>query len=179
MKKLGILCLILIIALGTAGVGYATWAQGLIVTGNINVAAFNVVFDSFAKPDDINGATFSATKVNDQWYSIGLNNLYPSLNATFTFVIKNNSDVTVKITDIKLDGSSRTTENKDITSPTDGKYDITVTVQDISTSTTLAPHTSVTGHLLVHTWKLSPDGNDATAGASGGFTFEFDTAQQN
>lgn len=40
MKKVGFICLALILALGALGVGYATWSQELIITEEVNTGSF-------------------------------------------------------------------------------------------------------------------------------------------
>ncbi len=181
MKKLGLICLVLVIAIASIGVAYARWSQTFTLDGSVATGTFDVVFDSFTKPSTTNGATFGATKVDNHTYNITLSNLYPGLDATFDFVLKDSGTIPAKITDVKIDGSSVTGTNykqkKDL--PTaDGSNDISVTVQNITTSTTIATGGTVTGHLLVHTWLKSSDGNDATPSASGSFTIEIDTAQR-
>ncbi|GAI88098.1 unnamed protein product, partial [marine sediment metagenome] len=52
MKKLGLLCLTLVLALGTLGVGYAMWSDTLTITGDVNTGEFIVVFDSQYDNDD-------------------------------------------------------------------------------------------------------------------------------
>ena len=42
MKKIGILCLALVIALGTMGVGYALWYEDLFVEGTVNTGDFDL-----------------------------------------------------------------------------------------------------------------------------------------
>jgi hypothetical protein len=178
MKKLGLICLVLCVALASLGIAYAKWSQNLTVHGKVSTGTFDVVFDSFTAPSGSNGATFSATRTDSHNYTITCNNLYPGLDGIFTFVLRNTGTIPAKIADIKIDGASVLSKNKDLGSPGDGKTDITITVQDISTSTTIGVGSTVTGHLKVHTWKLSPDGNDATQLASGSFTLEINTEQQ-
>lgn len=44
MKKIGIICIVLVLALGTLGVGYATWSQELVITETVNTGKFCMEF---------------------------------------------------------------------------------------------------------------------------------------
>jgi hypothetical protein len=182
MKKLGLICLVTVIIFGSLGAGYSAWSQDLSFSGSVSTGTFDVAFDSVTAPGAINGATFSTEKINNYTYNISLNNLYPSLDAVFTFVLKNTGTIPAKITDIKIDGHSIAN-----TAYQYSKYlgtdhttsDITISVTGITTSTTIGAGNMVSGALTVHTWSLAGgDANDATAQASGIFTLEIDTAQR-
>jgi hypothetical protein len=178
IKKTGALCLAIILVLGAIGAVYAGWAQGITVNAETDTGWYDVTFDSFTAPvGGTNQTAFSATAVDAHNYEISLVNLYPGCDAQFTFVLKNNGTIPAKITDIKLNDISEITQSLDLNCDT--AKDVTITILDISTITTLEPGASVTGHLLVHTWKAAPggDANDAAPNASGSFTLEIDTMQ--
>jgi hypothetical protein len=181
MKKLALICLVLIIATGFAGMAYARWSSTLTIAGTVQTGTFDVVFDAFNSPGNSNGATFSAPKTDNHNYTITLNNLYPGLDATFDFTLKNTGTVPARIKDIKIDGNSVVGANykldKDL-SPADSLKDITITIQNITTATTLGAGSSISGHIKVHTWSSAIDANDATPNASGSFTIEIDTQQE-
>ena len=44
MKKTGLICLVLLLALGALGVGYATWSQTLTITETVNTGKFCMEF---------------------------------------------------------------------------------------------------------------------------------------
>jgi len=44
MRKIGLICLALVLALGTMGVGYATWSQTLTITEGVNTGEFCMEF---------------------------------------------------------------------------------------------------------------------------------------
>ncbi len=46
MKKIGILAIVLIFALGSLGVGYAMWSDTLTITGDVNTGSVQVAFTS-------------------------------------------------------------------------------------------------------------------------------------
>lgn len=173
--------MMLVVALGSLGVGYANWSQTLTVNNNVSTGIYDVIFNGFTPPGSSNNATFSATQDGTHKYDISLSNLYPGLDADFTFVLKNTGSIPAKISAIKIDSTNYTAPvSKNLTSsPPDATNDITITVSSISTSTTIAASANITGHLVVHTWKIGSNGNtnDATPSASGNFTFEIDTAQ--
>ena len=188
MKKLGLICLVLVISIGCIGIAYAKWSQTLTANNNVSTGTYDVIFNSFSTPNAINGATFSATPDGTDpthIYDISLSNVYPSLDSNFTFVLKNTGTIPAKITDIKIDGNSVVNTNYKYSKPLGTGHstnDITISISNISNSTTIAANDSVSGTLAVHTWALnfngSPeDGNDATQLASGSFTLEIDTEQ--
>ena len=46
MKKIGLLCLALVLALGALGVGYAMWDDTLQIEGEVNTGELSVIFES-------------------------------------------------------------------------------------------------------------------------------------
>jgi len=44
MRKIGILCLVVVLALGAMGVGYATWSQTLTITETVNTGEFCIEY---------------------------------------------------------------------------------------------------------------------------------------
>ncbi len=46
MKRIGLLCLALVLALGALGVGYAMWSDTLQIEGEVNTGELSVIFDS-------------------------------------------------------------------------------------------------------------------------------------
>jgi len=52
MKKIGIICLVLVMALGALGVGYATWSQTLTITEEVNTGKFCVGIRDAGTDDD-------------------------------------------------------------------------------------------------------------------------------
>jgi len=52
MKKIGLICLALVMALGGLGVGYAMWSDTLTITGNVNTGEVVVEFTSQYDNDD-------------------------------------------------------------------------------------------------------------------------------
>jgi len=184
MKKLGLICLVLVMSIGCIGIAYAKWSQTLTANNNVRTGTYDVVFNSFNPPNPINGATFSAAPDSmdpTHIYDINLNNVYPSLDSPFTFVLKNTGTIPAKITDIKIDGNSVVNTNYKYSKPLGTGHttnDITISISNISTNMTVAANDTISGTLTVHTWALnSADGNDAMQLASGSFTLEIETEQ--
>ncbi len=180
MKRLGVICLI-IAAVACLGLGYGAFSQNFSSSGPVSTGSFDVVFSSFTAPSSTLGATFSVYQVDSHTCDISLNNLYPTCNPTFNFILKDTGTIPAKITDIKIDGTSIVsnglTRDKDLDG--DGKTDITISVAGIAANSLISANNgTLSGTLSVRTWaKLSSDTNDAAANASGSFTFEIDTAQ--
>ena len=180
MKKRGLIYLVLLIALSIMGAAFAFWSQILTANNTVATGSYDVVFSSFTAPASINGAGFSVYQVDSHTCDISLNNLYPTCNPTFNFILKDTGTIPSKITDIKIDGtsivSSGLTRDKDL--DVDGKTDITISVAGIAANSLInANNGTLSGTLTVNTWSKIPNGNDATANAGGSFTFEIDTAQ--
>jgi hypothetical protein len=185
MKKLAVISLTLIV-LASLGLGYGIWSQDFNSYGPVSTGSFDVIFDSFTAPSSSYGAGFAVYQVDSHTCEIRLSDLYPTCNPVFDFVLKDAGSIPARITDIKIDGVSIisggtvTPVDKDLDG--DGNKDITITVSGINSSgpnsLINANNGTLHGSLTVRTWaKISSDGNDATANASGGFSFEIDTAQ--
>lgn len=190
MKKIGLICLLLVIAFGTVGVAHAKWSQALNVNNTAGAGTFDIRFGSFTapSPNPSYGANFSATVSPDgHSCTVAATNLYPGLDGMFAFTLKDAGSVPATITGIYIKQNGTTVAGG--INPTgalplklgyDATNDINVTISGISPGTVIPANGSgpVAGHLLIHTWALSPDGNDANGGASGSFVLEIDTAQK-
>lgn len=178
MKKLGLISLIAIIVIGSLGIGYAAWSQTLTINGHVATGTYDVVFNNFQAPTGDHDSSFSAKQVDNHTYTLTCTNLYPSLNGTFSFILKNTGTIPAKITAIKINGNSYSTP-VDIKLGSDTNNDITVSISGISTSSTImANNGTLSGSLTIHTWTNLSDGNDATPSASGSFTLQIDTEQE-
>jgi hypothetical protein len=182
MRRLWVICLI-IAAIACVGLGYGAFSQNFNAAGPVSTGSYDVVFSNFTAPSSTLGATFSVYQVDSHTCDISLNDLYPTCNPTFNFVLKDTGTVPAKIGDVKINGSSivsggsLTTTSIDLDH--DGKTDITITVAGIPANSTISANNgTLSGSITVRTWaKISSDANDATANAGGSFTFEIDTAQ--
>ena len=48
MKKIGLICLALVLALGTLGVGYAMWSDTVIISGNVTTGSVDIEIESLS-----------------------------------------------------------------------------------------------------------------------------------
>ena len=185
MKRLWVICLI-IVAVACLGFGYGVWTQNFNSSGPVGTGSFNVVFTSFTvtPPSPDYGAGFSVYQVDSHTCDISLNDLYPTCTPTFNFVLQDTGTVPGKITHIYIkQGGVAVTGGTDPTGAvplklgTDTNNDISVTVNGISAGENILANGTLSGSLTVNTWSIASNGNDATANASGSFTFEIDTAQ--
>lgn len=113
MKKIGLLSLALVLALGGLGAGFAYWTETLEIGQNpVTMGEMKVKFTDFwvsqVQPDGQGIVTGSATKIDDQTYSLTMSNLFPGKTAItagafkFIFNIKNTGTIPVRITDLVI-----------------------------------------------------------------------------
>jgi hypothetical protein len=103
MKKLGMICLLLIIAIGSLGVVYAGWNKVLAVNSTIHTGNWhNVQFQSATTSSA--SCTVDSSPTSSMWPSrtIIINGTGPSdnitaFNATIFYTIVNNSSISTKI----------------------------------------------------------------------------------
>jgi len=101
MKKIGLIILVVLLALGIIGVGYAAWTQSLQVNGTVNPGTFNVkiVGSAATTPATYSTVTYGSTAgVNDgttPHYLSPSITLFPE--RTNTLKITNNSTIPVAI----------------------------------------------------------------------------------
>jgi hypothetical protein len=104
MKKVGLLALAMVMALGALGVAYAVWAQPLFIDGTVNMGYIAAEFNSFEAPiDDYAVVTpaigKSGAKINNSLYeladklTINIEDAYPNYSGIVWFEIKNNGTV--------------------------------------------------------------------------------------
>ena len=119
MRKMGLLTMALVLALGSLGVAYAAWTDDLTIDAQVETGYMDVVFTGDSA--GTNGAWDKITSVEvksgagDKVLEVEMENLYPRADwddgepyATLQLVIKNNSTVPVKVTGAsvaKTDGS--------------------------------------------------------------------------
>lgn len=180
MRQLGIICIVVVLALGCLGAGYAQWSDNLTVTSNVQAGTFDVVFDSFSLPTDDLGMTFSAEAVSPHEYTLTLNGLNPGYNADIVYVLRNNGTIPAKVTAVKINDTIYTEGDYvslDFNTPANGA-DIIVSLGGIFANTLVPLGSNPEGHIYVHTCSVAADGHDASVSAGGSFTIEIDTAQQ-
>ena len=101
MKKVGLLILALVIALGALGAGYAYWTQNLYVNTTVNTgkleATINDVVVQAPNPDPY-GAEVTTSIVGIDTLNIVANNVYPGFSKIINFQIKNTGTIPLYIT---------------------------------------------------------------------------------
>jgi hypothetical protein len=105
MKKTGILVLVLVLAMGSLGVGYAAWSDLLTVNNTAQLGSLDARFTNavFEDHDNASGNDFGTVAVNSgitgnpDVATMTISNAYPGYTATGTFTITNFSTMAVKI----------------------------------------------------------------------------------
>jgi hypothetical protein len=136
MKKIGLIILIAIVALGAMGAGYAAWTQTLNITGTATVATFNVSMihsgveqfedSNVTTPLDADNTTFKVTindTVDKETYNASGNagliatitNAVPGIYKIKNVQIYNQSNIPVKftITAVEVNGTVALITNED------------------------------------------------------------------
>lgn len=137
MKKLGLIILVVVIALGAMGAGYALWSQTLTVASNVDVATFDVNFTSTnILPTPPTNGTVEASIIDTKNAVLTVTNAYPGYSGVFTLTITNQGSIPVTLA---LTEGVGDTENMFVASanpsaaiPAGGTfaYTVTVTVPD-------------------------------------------------
>jgi hypothetical protein len=81
MKKVGLLVLAVVFAIGVMGVGYAYWQSALTITGTAAAGSWSVIFDGHATepatPGSVIGSFTTDGPGNETRGTISLSNIYP------------------------------------------------------------------------------------------------------
>jgi hypothetical protein len=114
MKKIGILCLALVLALGTMGIGLAQWTETLTITGNATTGDLSVKFGNPApSTTDSDGgmanggtctATVSGVGTESETLTITITNGYPCYTCTVDFDVENDGSIPVDLGGVLLSG---------------------------------------------------------------------------
>lgn len=105
MKKIGLIILVLVIALGSLGAGYAYWSQSLTVTGTVNAGNLAATIVGTGSNDSLGanmGASIvvtpgTATPIGSANCSATINNIYPGYTGTATMTITNTGSLPIKV----------------------------------------------------------------------------------
>jgi hypothetical protein len=115
MKKLGVICLVLLIALSIMGAAYAAWTRNLNITGTVNTGTF-IVTVAQAPPataaNDSGPVALSGTATvtigpvtgtgTNAGFSVTITNGYPGLIVKVPYKIAQTGSVPAKVTTMKL-----------------------------------------------------------------------------
>ncbi len=110
MKKIGIICLALVLALGTLGVGYSLWwdtlyIEGTIETGEVEVCIVSIVADDVGvDPGYEKDVAWVETEIIDcNHATITIHNAYPCYHTYIHFTAEFRGTVPVILEQINLD----------------------------------------------------------------------------
>jgi hypothetical protein len=109
MKKLGLIAIIAVIALGAVGVGYAAWSQNFSITGNVATGKYDVVLTTGTATIINNDNAVATVSVGtttstggSAGFSVTMTNAYPGLEIDVPVTVTNNSTIPVKVTGLTL-----------------------------------------------------------------------------
>jgi hypothetical protein len=155
MKKIGLLALVLVLALGVIGVGYAAWSHTISVAGTVNTGTASAIFtgsQTSENADNFSNNMCYATAVpdaNPAYLDVTVYNAFPGVKIEgLPYFIQNNGDVPIAInsltltsdpTMVTLAGSTYPTDA--IIAPTASSSEGTLTIQ-LSTDPTKIPEGS-------------------------------------
>lgn len=105
MRKLGILCMALVITLGTFGVGYATWSDNVTVEETVLSGTWEV--DLTDNPgcnigDTCEAVTCGVSRAAADILTVDIDDAPPCCAGNITFTMENVGTVPVKITKVKF-----------------------------------------------------------------------------
>lgn len=111
MKKLGLIALAIVMALGVMGIGYAYWSDQLKINGSVGTGSLGVAFTD-SNSDDPTGSNdpgyaYDAAETvveitNTHQASIALNTVYPGYKTGASLEVTNTGTVPVKVHKITL-----------------------------------------------------------------------------
>jgi hypothetical protein len=105
MKKLGLIILVVIMALGALGVGYAAWNGTILANATVTTGYASAAFDGSYNQSLTYGNSTVVTTAggNGSYLTITVTNAYPGqVFAGIPFVVWNNGTVPMKIKDVTL-----------------------------------------------------------------------------
>ena len=105
-KRMGLLFLALVIALGGIGVGYAMWDKTLYIDGTVNTGEVNAEFTAASGNDtgidpgydkDVGNCSVVIDEKDAQLLHITINNGYPCYTCVITYTVTNTGTIPVKV----------------------------------------------------------------------------------
>ena len=123
MKKIGLLCLALVLALGTLGVGYAMWFEDLYIEGTVNTgeldANWSIVNFGDSEAADKNVSSVSATMSPDGLtLYVTVTGGYPCIDYYVNFDVDNTGTIPFHICPLDCTGTVDFPGTLTITQPT-------------------------------------------------------------
>jgi hypothetical protein len=147
MKKIGLIALVVVLALGVIGVGYATWSSVLSINGAATAATWNVYFTGTPTipADPLNGGTHTSVVTNSTLDTITITQMYPGYDTgIMSFPVDNASTISASVYlslgTILATGGTGTPSGADLTVTV---APLVATPQLIAASTTDSTHFTV------------------------------------
>ena len=135
--KIGIICLALVIALGSLGVGLAKWTDTLIINAKVTTGTFDCHLARISCTDNEGGldvGSCTCSKTGDESFTVAIDNGYQDYECTASFKMTNGGTIPAKIKSIAIDNVHS---------------DIGVTVSGISVGDLIPVGGSVSGDLEI------------------------------
>lgn len=113
MKKIGLICLAIVLALGVLGVGFGMWDKTLSIIGTVDTGEVNAIFTTASCDDpgttidpgkDKHVGSCSVSGAGTQELTITVTNGYPCYECTVDFTVDNTGTIPVKIQTLSLIG---------------------------------------------------------------------------
>ncbi len=136
MRKIGLLALALVLALGTMGVGLAWWSDTLFIEGSIETGTLSAEFaGNECTADD---AIEVQCVTDGKTATITIGNMYPSGTATCSLTLANTGSIPAKIGSIVVDPDPAALDidvegidEGTTIIPIEGSVDVTVSVHGV------------------------------------------------
>lgn len=166
MKKIALISLVLVLAMGTLGVGYALWSDTLYIEGEVNTGEVDVGFYcdwgvcSDSEPAEKDVSSISKQIISPTLLQITITNAYPSIDYYAQFCIVTQGTIPVHFGNWIINRG---------TMPADATILVTPNLYGVQKEPNMHTECSLHVHL----------GNDATMLATYTFTIEITAGQWN
>jgi len=200
LKKLGLLCMGLILSLALCGAGFAYFSDTVTIEGTITSGTLDVTFANVGSNDpagtndpgqdrDVGCTGVSPISEGSDSFTVTVTNGYPCYSSVVSFDIVNVGTIEAKIKSITIvDGEGNITiianagDYADVDLGVTPNKDLRITVTGIGEDTAIPVGSSVSGALNIHVIEKSVEadlGYDADQNASGSFTVTIVVTQFN
>lgn len=109
MKKIGLICLALVLALGTMGVGFALWSETLYIDGTVNTGELSVYWTQGDPWDDElpeKDVSWADCEIIGDTIYIWITNAYPSITYHIPIDVHNDGTIPFHLCGIVMTGST-------------------------------------------------------------------------
>jgi hypothetical protein len=185
MKKLGLIYLTLIIALGTVGIGYAAFSQPLNNANNLSTGYYAISWGMVTGSTTSGTGTVTIGTVTSSNFQLTIGGALPGFTGTVSYTINNTGTIPAKVSSISLApgtgvtiisglGTSASPWLITLSGGTSGTTDVQA-YSTVTTGIALAANTSpaASGTLVISV----PSGLSIDQGSTGTLTFTINTQQ--